>query len=100
MKAISTELAKSALFRVMKFKDPIVTMQVIWKQRRSNTVTCTIYLYCDFHTFLYYVSRELNVINSGTVTLAMTVKADKLPRVTCFMLFYTDLVSHDVHSCR
>ena len=30
-------------------------------------------LYCDFHTFLLYVSRELNVIDSGTVVFVTTI---------------------------
>ena len=36
-------------------------------------ITCAIYLYCDIHTFLYYVSRELKVIDSGTATLVKTI---------------------------
>ena len=35
---------------------------------------CAIYLYCDFHTFLYYARRELIVIDSGTIVLlVMTI---------------------------
>ena len=43
------------------------------KEVGHDTITCAIYLYCDFHTFPYYVSGELNVIDSGTVTLVMTI---------------------------
>ena len=35
-------------------------------------ITC-VYLYCDFHTFLYHVRGELNVIDSGPVTLVTTI---------------------------
>ena len=38
----------------------------------SDTIMCAIYLYCDFHTFLY-VRKELNVIDSGTVVLVITI---------------------------
>ena len=49
---------------------------------------CAIYLYCDF---LHYASRELNVIDSDTVTLAMTILVKKLtsypglPALGCFI---------------
>ena len=63
-------------------------------------MTCTICLYCNFCTFLYYASTELNLIDSGIVVLVMSILVivEELPRVTCFRLFYTDLVSRDVRS--
>ena len=51
-------------------------------QRRSDTITCAFYWYCDFHTFLYYASRELNVIDSGTVKLK---SYPGLPALDCFI---------------
>ena len=42
-------------------------------QRRSDMITCAIYLYCDFHTFLHYARRGLNVIDFGAVTLVTTI---------------------------